>query len=35
MELTPKNIEAFFDRLWAICRRMTGDGVGETLAILR
>lgn len=29
-----KELEKYFDRLWPICRSITGDGVRETLAIL-
>ncbi|MDG1262020.1 MAG: DUF4910 domain-containing protein [Flavobacteriales bacterium] len=30
-----KDLESYFDRLWPICRSLTGDGVRETLAILQ
>ena len=29
-----KEIEKYFDRLWPICRSLTGDGNRETLKIL-
>ncbi|MDX1907974.1 MAG: DUF4910 domain-containing protein [Bacteroidia bacterium] len=31
----PSELESYFDRLWPICRSLTGDGVRETLHILR
>ena len=30
-----KEIEAYFDRLWPICRSLTGPGNRETLKILQ
>src|SRR3954453_8627885 len=34
--LPDKNeIEKYFDRLWPICRSITGNGVRETLSIIR
>lgn len=33
--LDPKEIELYFDRLWPICRSITGNGVRESLAILQ
>jgi len=33
--IDPKEIEKYFDRLWPICRSITGKGVRESLAILQ
>lgn len=34
-QLLPQEIESYFDRLWPICRSLTGDGVRKSLAILQ
>ena len=30
-----KEIEAYFDRLWPICRSITGNGLRQSLKIIR
>jgi len=34
-QLSPKEIELYFDRLWPICRSITGNGLRESFEILR
>ena len=35
LELTTKNLEKYFDRLWPICRSITGNGLRESFSILK
>lgn len=35
MSFTEKDIEKYFDRLWSICRSITGNGLRDSFKILQ